>query len=89
MLMALVIALVYGCAFHVLVGRSIWQWPVFCLAATIGFFVGYVGGVALGIDVLLLGSIPMLTATLGALGALGLAWYFTSPSPSPLPRDDR
>jgi hypothetical protein len=79
--MGLVIALVYGCAFQVLAGRRAWQWPVYCVASAAGFFLGYIAGVALGIDVLLLGSIPMLTATLGALLMLGLAWYFTSPAP--------
>ena len=79
--LSLVIALVYGCAFHVLVGRRSWQWPVYCVAATAGFFLGFVAGVALNINLLLLGSIPMLTATLGAFGLLGIAWYLTSPDP--------
>jgi hypothetical protein len=79
-LMALVIALVYGSGFHALVGRRAWQWPVYCVAATAGFFLGYIAGVVLSIDVLLLGSIPLLPATAGALFLLGLAWYFTAPA---------
>lgn len=78
-LISLTIASLYGCAFHVLFGRRIWQWPLFWGAALLGFFGGIVLGVALEISWFKLGSVPLLTATLGAAFTLWLAWFFSAP----------
>lgn len=79
-LLSLVIASVYGCAFHAVFGRRMWQWPLFWVMAVVGFFGGFVIGVALGIDLLLIGSVPLLPATFGAGVLLALAWYFSTPA---------
>jgi hypothetical protein len=78
--LALVIALVLGSGFHAVLGKRIWQWPIYCIAATAGFFLGFILGVALNLDLLLLGSIPMPTAMLGAAMSLAVAWYLTTPA---------
>jgi hypothetical protein len=78
-LLSLTIATCFGCGFHALAGRRLWQWPVYWLAAVAGFFAGYVGGIASGVALLRIGSVPLLAATLGAALALALAWYFTTP----------
>jgi hypothetical protein len=78
-LLSLTIATCYGCAFHALFGRRIWQWPLFWAVAIVGFLAGYVTGIATGLDAIRVGSIPLLAATLASLGALGLAWYFSAP----------
>lgn len=79
-LLSLVIASVYGCAFHAAFGRRMWQWPLFWLTAIVGFFGGFLLGVALGVDLLLIGSVPLVPATFGAVILLLLAWYFSSPA---------
>lgn len=78
-LLSLTIAICYGCVFHALAGRRLWQWPVFLLASLAGFFGGYVAGVATGFEALRIGSVPVAAASLGALIALLLAWYFSVP----------
>ena len=78
-ILSLAIATVYGCGFHAVFGRRLWQWPVFWLAAIVGFFLGYVLGVATGLELGRVGSVPLVAATLGAAVLLALAWYFTAP----------
>jgi hypothetical protein len=79
-LLSLTIASACGCAAHALVGRRLWQWPIFWGAALVGFFGGYIGGVAMRLDVALIGSVPMLPALAAMIVMLVLAWYFTSPT---------
>ncbi len=78
-LLSLTIATAYGCLFHVLFGRQFWQWPVFWLSAIVGFFAGYIAGIAVGLELGRIGSVPVVAATLGAAIFLGLARYFTAP----------
>ena len=78
-LLSLVIATVYGCGFHAVAGRRLWQWPVFWLSAIAGFFLGYVLGVASGLELGRIGSVPLAASTLGSAALLALAWYFTAP----------
>lgn len=82
LLLSLVFALLYGSAWHVLVGRRAWQLPVYLLAAAAGFFGGFAAGVALGIEWLRVGSIPLLASTLGASLALVGTWYLVLPAPA-------
>ncbi len=81
-ILSLTIATALGSGFHALLGRRLWQWPVYWASAVAGFFLGYVGGVALGIELLPLGSVPLFSSLAGALLLLGLAWYFMAPSAS-------
>lgn len=78
-LLGLTIATFYGCACHALLGRRFWQWPLFWVSGLIGFFAGYVAGVALGLDWLRVGSVPLVMSTAGAFFTLWLCWFFTSP----------
>ena len=78
-LLSLTIATCYGCAFHAVFGRRLWQWPIFWGVAIAGFFLGYVLGVATGLEWGRIGSVPLVASTLGAAFALALAWYFTAP----------
>jgi hypothetical protein len=79
-LLSLTIATACGSAAHALFGRRIWQWPIYWGAALVGFFGGYIAGVALRMDIALLGSVPMLPALAGAVAMLVLTWYFTTPT---------
>lgn len=77
--LSLVIATAYGCGFHAVVGRRLWQWPIFWASAIAGFFAGYVLGVATGLEAGRIGSVPLVASTLGSAAVLALAWYFTAP----------
>ena len=78
-ILSLVIATAYGCGFHAVFGRRLWQWPIFWLSAIAGFFLGYILGVATGLELGRIGSMPLVASTLGAAVLLALAWYFTMP----------
>ena len=80
---SLVLATGYGCLFHVLVGRRLWQWPLFWITAVLGFFGGYVLAVIVGVEWLRVGSVPVAAASVGALSLLALAWYFSAPANQP------
>ena len=82
-ILSLTIATALGSGFHAIFGRRLWQWPVYWASAVAGFFLGYVGGVALGVELLPLGSVPLVSSVAGALLLLGLAWYFMAPAATP------
>lgn len=91
-LFGLVLATFYGCAFHAVCGRRLWQWPLFWLAAMAGFFGGYAGGVLLGFEAVRLGVLPLAACTLGSGLLLGIAWFFSTPTlgrPKAAPEDER
>lgn len=79
LILSLTLATLYGCGFHALAGRRIWQWPLFWSASLVGFFAGFAGGVAFGLEWLRVGSVPLLAATLGAALLVGIAWFFSAP----------
>lgn len=78
-LLGLTIAVMYGCVCHTVVGRRLWQWPLFIMTAVAGFFSGYAAGVVFGIEWFRVGSLPMVASTVGAVVALWLCWFFTAP----------
>ncbi|MDI3341555.1 MAG: hypothetical protein QJR03_13610 [Sphaerobacter sp.] len=78
-LLSLLLASIYGLLFHSLFGRRLWQLPCYWLAAVVGFFAGEVVAVLAGVTLLRVGTVPLATATAGALVGLGICWFFTSP----------
>jgi hypothetical protein len=76
--LGMVLATLYGSAFHVVFGRKLWQWPLFLVAALVGFFGGYAAGVLLGFETLRVGVLPLLACTLGAALLLVVAWFFST-----------
>lgn len=83
-LLGLTVAVMYGCVCHAVVGRRLWQWPLFLVSAVAGFFAGYAAGVAFGIEWLRVGSLPMVASTVGAVVALWLCWFFSAPYAVPV-----
>jgi predicted membrane-bound dolichyl-phosphate-mannose-protein mannosyltransferase len=78
-LLSLIIATLYGCAFHAVMGRRLWQWPLYWISSLGGFFAGYVLGIVTGFEMMRIGSVPVVAASLGAFIALLLSWYFSGP----------
>lgn len=86
LILSLLLGSIYGLLFHSMFGRKLWQLPCFWLSAVLGFYVGEILAILAGVELLRLGNIPILPATVGALGGLFICWFFTS---SPEPRTRR
>lgn len=69
------LATAYGAAFHLLSGGGLKRIPLYILAAWLGFAVGHFVGSILNIDLLKLGTLNLLTASVGAWVAILLAWW--------------
>lgn len=75
---AFVVATMIGALFHVVAGGDARRFALFLLAAWLGFALGHVLAVSLGIHVLAIGTLRMGGALIGALAALLLARYLTA-----------
>ena len=66
---------VYGLLAHLFVGRAWRELPVYWLTGVVGFFAGFIAAVLLGVELVRLGTVPLVEATLGSLACLALtAW---------------
>jgi hypothetical protein len=75
---AFIVATLMGAFFHVIVGGGARRLAVFLMSGWLGFLLGHLAGVSLGVSALMIGELRMLTAVLGALFALFVAYVFTS-----------
>ncbi len=73
-----IIATLIGASFHFIVGGDVRRLALFLLSAWIGFGLGHIFGVLLEIDALNIGTLHIMTASLGALVALAAAYGLTS-----------
>ncbi len=78
---------VYGLLAHLFVGRAWRELPVYWLTGVAGFFAGFVAAVLLGVELVRLGTVPLIEATLGSLACLALAAWLArrgeTPDPGP------
>lgn len=65
-ILGFLVATFYGAAFHLLVGGRLPAIPVYLGAAWIGFLLGHFMGDLLGIDILRLGVLQLLSASIGS-----------------------
>ncbi len=66
---------VYGLLAHLFVGRAWRELPVYWLTGVVGFFAGFIAAVLLGVELVRLGTVPLVETTLGSLACLALtAW---------------
>jgi hypothetical protein len=72
-----VLATLYGALFHVLSGGDARRLALFLLASWVGFALGHITGDLLDVEFLDMGTINMLNALAGSLGALFLVQIFT------------
>ncbi len=72
-----ILATLYGALFHLIVGGDARRLALFLLAGWLGFLLGQMLGAAFNVQVLDIGSIHTLTATVGAWLALLAARLFT------------
>ena len=75
-----VVATLYGAIFHFISNGDVRRLALFFLASWIGFALGHITGDLLDVDLLDIGALNMLNATLGAVIALVLARILTRPT---------
>lgn len=73
-----ILATLYGASFHFIVGGDIRRLALFLLSAWLGFSLGHTLGVIFRVDILNVGTLRIVTATLGALVALLAAHFLTA-----------
>lgn len=73
-----ILATLFGAAFHLVVGGDARRLALFLLCGWIGFGLGQLIGVTLGINFLNIGSLRIVTASAGAIVALLVAYFLTS-----------
>lgn len=69
------LATIYGAAFHLFVGGPPRRIILYVIASWVGFTIGHIVGDLLGIDLLKLGAVHLLSASVGAWIALILSWF--------------
>lgn len=74
-LLSLLLGVIYGVLFHLWRGRSIKDLLIFLLAGIVGFGLGQIAGNLIAFDLLRLGPIYLLEATLVSWVALFLAQW--------------
>jgi hypothetical protein len=75
-----------GLGWHALLGRRLWQLPLYWLGGVLGFLGGVVVSSLAGFGLYRVGTVPVVEGTVGALLALGALWLFTTPAGPPGPR---
>src|SRR4051812_10080589 len=77
LLLSALIAGIFGLLAHAMVGRYLWQLPVYLVAAAAGVFGGEVAAALMGGGWLRYGNVPVGSAIVGSLAGLVLAWLIT------------
>ena len=70
LVLGLVLGSIYGLLCHAFVGRHWQHLPYYWAAGLVGFFAGYAAAVLAGVEMIRLGTVPLLEGTLGAAVAL-------------------
>jgi len=76
-LLSALIAGTLGLLAHAVVGRYLWQLPVYLVMAVIGVFGGEVAAALTGGGWLRYGNVPVGTAVIGGVAGIILAWLVT------------
>lgn len=77
LVLGFLLATAYGAGFHLLMGGPPRKIVLYVLAAWIGFVIGHFVGDFLSINLLDLGAVHLLSASLGAWVALVMSWFLS------------
>jgi hypothetical protein len=80
MVLALLLATAYAAAFHLLIGGPARRLLIYIVVAWLGFTLGHFIGQAVGIDLLKLGPLYLLSASIGSWLALFGVWWLAGRS---------
>lgn len=75
LVLGFLLASIYGGAFHLIFGGPIRRILVYLFAAWLGFFIGQFIGDFFNFEILKLGKIHLVSASVGAWLALVAAWW--------------
>lgn len=75
LVLGFLLASIYGGAFHLIFGGPIRRILVYLFAAWMGFFIGQFIGDLFNFEILKLGKIHLVSASIGAWSALLAAWW--------------
>jgi hypothetical protein len=73
LVLSVILAAMYGCAFHLWLGQSLQELLLYLAASGLGFALGQIVGERTGLAWLMLGQVHLLEGTVGALVLLLLA----------------
>lgn len=75
LILGFLVATAYAAVFHLIIGGPIRRLVIYLVAAWVGFAIGQLAGTMLNIDLFKLGTLHLLTASIGAWTALLLGWW--------------
>ncbi len=76
--LAFILATLFGAAFHLIMGGNARRLALFLLSGWVGFSLGHLLGVVFEINILNIGTLRIVSASLGALVAVVAAHILTS-----------
>lgn len=76
--LAFILATLFGATFHLIMGGNARRLALFLLSGWVGFSLGHLLGVVFEINVLNIGTLRIVSASLGAVVALVVAHILTS-----------
>ncbi len=77
LVLGFLLSTIYGATFHLFVGGPPRKLLLYSLASWVGFAAGHFIGDLLGFELLKLGAIHLLAASIGSWLALILSWFLT------------
>jgi len=75
LVLGFLLSTIYGAVFHLIIGGPPRKLLLYVLASWVGFAVGHFLGDLLGIELLKLGAIHLLAASVGSWLTLILSWF--------------
>jgi hypothetical protein len=82
LVLGFLLASIYGAAFHLIFGGPLKHIVLYLAVAWLGFFIGQFIGDFLNIEVLKLGKIHLVSASVGAWLMLFVAWWLVGQEPA-------
>ena len=77
LVLGFLLSTIYGAVFHLIIGGPPRRLLLYVVVSWIGFMAGHFIGDLLGIEVLKLGAIHLLAASIGSWLALILTWFLS------------
>lgn len=75
LILGFLVATAYAAVFHLIIGGPLRRLLIYLVAAWVGFAIGQFAGTLLNMDMFKLGTLHLLSASIGAWAALLLAWW--------------
>ena len=77
LVLGFLLSTIYGAVFHLIIGGPPRKLVLYVIVSWVGFLIGHFVGDLFGIEILKLGAIHLLTASIGSWIALILSWFLS------------